>query len=139
MKEKINKSLFKNYSPEKIEYKSKDLYDELKIWHKIILNCINPRPSSSSYDYFNVNQKYMLYYLMTHQKMCLPALMFHYLRDSISKTRTTDDPKKKVSNYIPFGRLITDILVENGLVKIRVEEAKFTEDPASSLGDSFNG
>ena len=45
---------FKNYTTEKKEYKSKDLYDNLRIWHKIILGCINPRPPTSSLNYFNI-------------------------------------------------------------------------------------
>jgi hypothetical protein len=131
----INKEIFSNYSPDKKEYKAKDLIPQLRTWHKIILGCINPRPSTSSSDYINANQKYMLYYLMKHERICLPSILFYYLR--VLKTWTTADESKKVPNYIPFGRLLSDIFVENGLVAF-LEEARFTQDLEASVGDVLN-
>lgn len=110
---------------------------QLRVWHKILMGCINPRPPSSSSDYVNANQKYMLYYLMSHQKMCLPSIMFYYLRDSVRKTRTTADESKKVPNYISFGSLLSDIFVESGLVKF-LEEAQLTLDLKVIAGDVVN-
>jgi hypothetical protein len=133
----INKELFSDFSPEKTDYKTKTLYPKLRTWHKIILGCINPRPSTNFSDYINANQKYILYYLIKHEKIYLPSLLFQYLRDSILKTRTTADESKKVPNYIPFGRLLSDILVENGLVAF-LEEARVTEDLVTSVGDVLN-
>src|ERR1044072_8539168 len=131
----IHKELFSNFTSERTEYKTKTLYPKLRIWSKIILGCINPRPSTSSSDYVNANQKYMLYYLINHDKICLPSLLFYYLRDMVQKTRTTTNEGKKVVSYIPFGRLISDILVENGLVKFLEEEAEYTQDLTASVGD----
>ena len=53
----------------------------------------------------------------------------------VQKTRTTANEEKKVVSYIPFGRLISDILVENGLVKFLEEEAEYTQDLTASVGD----
>src|ERR1044072_9088430 len=131
----IDKELFSDFDPQKKEYKVKTLFPKLRIWHKVILGCINPRPSTSSSDYINANQKYIMYYLIKHEKICLPSLLFQYLRDMVQKTRTTANEDKKVVSYIPFGRLISDILVENGLVKFLEEEARYTEDLVASMGD----
>src|ERR1044072_2637455 len=131
----INKELFSDFDPKKKEYKVKTLFPKLRIWFKIILGCIKPRPSTSSTDYINANQKYMLYYLITHDKICLPSLLFYYLRDMVQKIRTTANEEKKVVSYIPFGIVISNILVENGLVKFLEEEARYTEDLVASVGD----
>lgn len=45
-------------------------------------------------------------------KLNLPFLLLKYLRDSIRDTRNNMKPR----NYIPLGRLISNVLVENGLV-----------------------
>lgn len=55
VKETINRSIFKKYSFANNDYKSVDLHDKLRIFHNIIFSCINPRPSSSSSDYFNAS------------------------------------------------------------------------------------
>lgn len=46
--------------------------------------------------------------------MTLPAILFKFLRDSIRETRTGSTSKK--GRCIPNGRLISNILVENGLM-----------------------
>lgn len=46
--------------------------------------------------------------------MELPIILFKFLRDSIRETRNGSTSKKE--RYIPNGRLISDLLVENGLV-----------------------
>ena len=69
----------------------------------------------------------MLYCLKKHKKLCLP-------KESINKSRTTADESKKVLHYIPFGRLISDILVESGLVDA-LRDAQCTEDLVASAGD----
>src|ERR1044072_3672925 len=61
----LHKELYSDYAPEKPKkkYKIKTLPPNLRVWHKIILGCLNPRPPSNSADYINTNQKYMLYCL----------------------------------------------------------------------------
>src|ERR1044072_9017621 len=136
----LYQQLYNDYSPEKPkkEYKVKTLHPELIAWHKIILGCINPRPSNSSADYINTNQKYMLYCLKKHKKLCLPFIIFQYLKHLITKSRTTTAGQgKKLPHYIPFGRILSDILVENGLVD-DPRDAQCTEDLVASNGDTLD-
>jgi hypothetical protein len=42
--------------------------------------------------------------------------LFKFLRDSIRESRTGGSSKKNKSKFIPNGRLIFDILIENSLV-----------------------
>jgi hypothetical protein len=131
--------IFTDFNPAKSpsEYKPKTLKPNLRIWHIILLACINPRPLTFSSDYINANQKCLLYHLQNKDKLCLPAILFLYLRESIQKSRTTANESKKIITYIPFGRLISDILVENGLVKFLREEAKYPVDLVASVGDTL--
>ena len=108
----LNKELYTDYSPEKTDYKLKTLHPKLRTWHRIILGCINPRPSTNSADYINTNQKYMLYCLKKHKKLCLPFIIFEYLKDLINKSRTTAG-NKRVLKSIPFSRLLSDTLRES--------------------------
>lgn len=56
--------------------------------------------------------------------MGLPAILFRFLRDSIRETRTGSSSKK--GNFISNGRIISDILVENGLFEdLLVSELTF--------------
>lgn len=44
--------------------------------------------------------------------MNLPSLLFKYLRDSVRDTRNNMKP----INYIPLGRLISDVMIVSGMV-----------------------
>src|ERR1044072_4293429 len=136
----LHKELYSDYSPEKPkkEYKVKTLYPKLRAWHRIILGCLNPRPPNSSADYINTNQKNMLYCLKKHTKLCLPFIILQYLKYVINKSRTTTAGEgKKLPHYIPFGRILSDILVENGLVD-DLRDAQCTEDLVASTGDTLD-
>src|ERR1044072_8973083 len=76
----------------------------------------------------------MLYCLLKHKKLCLPFIIFQYLKESINKSRTTADEGKKILHYIPFGRILSHILVESGLVDA-LRAAQCTEDLVVSTGD----
>src|ERR1044072_1355651 len=78
----------------------------------------------------------MLYSLKTDKKICLPHILFQYLKDAIFHSRTSDG-KKEVSTNIPFGRLISDILMESRLVDA-LKEAGCTEDLNASVGATLN-
>ena len=136
----LHKELYSDYSPEKQkkEYKVKTLLPKLRAWHRIILGCLNPRPSTNSADYINTNQKYMLYCLKKGKKLCLPFIIFHYLKEIITKSRTTTAREgKKIPHYIPFGRILSDILVESGLVDA-LRDAQCTEDLVTTAGDTLD-
>src|ERR1044072_3745462 len=80
----------------------------------------------------------MLHCLIKHKKLCLPFLIFQYLRHMIIKSRTTTAGEgKKLPHYIPFGRILSDILVENGLVDA-LRDAQCTDELVASTGDTFD-
>lgn len=56
----------------------------------------------------------MLFFLERGFKLALPTILFKFLRDSIRETRTGITSKK--GKFITNGRLISYILVENGMV-----------------------
>ena len=85
---------------------AKDLTRNLRVWFKIILGCINHKPSTYSYDYINTCQKFMLFFLEKGVKLRLPSIMFKFVRDSIRESRTSGSSKKARSKFIPNGRLI---------------------------------
>lgn len=58
-------------------YKNRELDDKYRIWVKIILGCIHPRNASSSVDYVNSDQKFILYYIMKGIKVNLLYLPFN--------------------------------------------------------------
>lgn len=49
-------------------------------------------------------------------KQGLPSLLFKFIRYYIRESKTGGSSKKARSKFIPNGRLISDILVESGLV-----------------------
>ncbi|XP_050919073.1 uncharacterized protein LOC127136575 [Lathyrus oleraceus] len=85
--------------------KNKGLHQNLRVWMKIILGTIQHRPTSNSSDYINTDQKCILYYIHKGLKLCLPALLFKYLKDSIKDTRNN----MKTRNYIPLEDVTIDI------------------------------
>src|ERR1044072_4107162 len=133
----VHKEIYADYAPEKPkkQYKVKTLQPKFRAWHKILLGCLNPRPHTSSADYININQKYYLYCLKKGKKLCLPFILFHYLKKSIISTRTTasgEDAKKP--RYVPFGRLLSDILIESGLVH-DLRNAQCTDELKETIGE----
>ncbi|XP_057452203.1 uncharacterized protein LOC130744024 [Lotus japonicus] len=136
VKDNINSVLYANWKSGKSDYKTKDLHPDLRIWHKIMLNCLNPRPSGSSPDYINFNQKVMMFFIKTNQKICLPYFLFTYLKDCIKKSRTTACESKSTIKYIPFERLLSDIFVESNLVN-ELFKAGCTEDLTTLTGEAL--
>lgn len=95
---------------------AKDLTRYLRVWFKIILDCIHHISNTNNSDYINTHQKLMIFYLEKGVKLGLPSIMFKFMRDSIRESRTGGSSNKTKSKFIPNGRLIFEILVENGLV-----------------------
>ena len=120
----INPTIFKP-NTEGNPSKNKELHQNLRVWLKIILGTIHHRLASNSSDYINADQKCILYCIQKGVKICLPALLFRYLRDSVRETRNNMKPR----SYIPLGRLLSDVFIENGLVD-HLEKAKLMEDLA---------
>ncbi|XP_050902501.1 uncharacterized protein LOC127114215 [Lathyrus oleraceus] len=111
MSQEIILTIFKQNAEGKPS-KNKELHQNLRVWLKIILGIIHHRSTSNSSDYINTDQKCILYCLHKGLKLNLSALLFKYLRDSVRDTMNN----MKLRTYIPMGRLVSDILIENGLV-----------------------
>lgn len=58
----------------------------------------------------------MLFFMEKGLKLKLPSILFKFMRDSNRESGTGGSSKKNKSKFIPNGRLISDILVENRLV-----------------------
>lgn len=95
---------------------AKDLNRNLRVWFKIILGCIHHKPNTNSSDYINTRQKFMLFCLEKGVKLGLPPILFKFMRVSIRESRTGGSSKKTKIKFLPNGRLISDTLVESGLV-----------------------
>src|ERR1044072_7212809 len=78
----VNKKIFIDLgsTEQSSEFKPLALVPKLRIWHRILLTCINPRPLNLYSDYLNGNQKYFLYHLLNNDKLCLPAILFLHLK-----------------------------------------------------------
>lgn len=57
-----------------------------------------------------------MFFLEMGLKLELPSILFKFMRDSIRESIIGSYSKKGKGNFIPNGSLISDILVENGLV-----------------------
>ena len=104
--------------------KIKDLKDYLRIWAKIILGCINHRKPTSSSDYINIDQQYLLYFIATKVKINLPHILFNHLKTIVKEKREEEKSKR---DWIPLGRLISDILTENKLIEHLSESHQVSE------------
>lgn len=95
---------------------AKELTRHLRFWFKIILGCIHHKLNTNSSDSIDTRQKFMLFCMEKGVKLGLPSNLFKFVRDSIQESITSGFSKKTKSKFIPNGKLISDILVENGLV-----------------------
>ncbi|KAI5443690.1 hypothetical protein KIW84_012372 [Lathyrus oleraceus] len=132
LSQEINPTIFQQ-SAEGKHSKNKELHQNLRVWLKIILGTIHHRPASNSSDYINTDQKCILYCIHKGLKLCLPAFLFKYLRDSVKDTRNN----MKTMNYIPLGRLISDVLIESGLVDHLIQ-LRLMEDVTIDTGRPLN-
>ncbi|KAL5076615.1 hypothetical protein RYX36_015599 [Vicia faba] len=98
--------------------KIKDLKDHCRVWAKIVLGCFNHRKPTSSPDYINVDQQFLIYFIDQRVKINLAHFLFNHLKTSVKETREEERTKR---DWIPFGRLISDILTENRLIEHLIE------------------
>lgn len=105
---------------------SKNLHKNITIWFKLFIGCIHHRPCTTSSDYVNTNQKYMLFFLAFGIRLNLPVILIKYLVEIIKETIDTFSKQRK---WIPMGRLVYFILVEiklmESLVLSKELEVKF--------------
>ncbi|XP_057443578.1 uncharacterized protein LOC130735682 [Lotus japonicus] len=136
MRNLVNKEIYDNWSLKRTKYNIKDLKPNMKIWQKIFISCIHPRTGGT--DYLNATQKVIMYYISQGEPICLPFLLFNYLKECVEKSRTTATENKRSISYIPYGRLLSDIFIQNKLVKT-LSDLGLHEDLTMSIGDALNG
>ena len=107
----IAKEIFTSRQPSS---KIRDLKDHYRIWARIILGCINHRKPTSSPDYINIDQQFLLYFIAKKTKINLPHLLFNHLRKSVKEAREEERTKR---DWTPLGRLISDVLTEDRLIE----------------------
>lgn len=114
--------------------KIKDLQPHLRIWARILLRCVHHRKSTNSSDYINGDKKYVIYYIDTENEVNLHALIFQCLRDIMKETI---NGSKKMRNWIPLGRPISNILMESKLID-SLTEAQFIKELEPQVRNVFN-
>src|SRR4051812_17385095 len=87
----------------------KDLKNIYKVRTKILLGCFYHRKATHSPKFVNRDQQYILYCIGTQKKVDAPYLIFNHLWNAVRDSRDSNRTKK--GNIIPFGRIITNILV----------------------------
>ena len=75
---------------------------------------INHKKPTSSPDYINIDKQFMLYFISKKTRINLPHLLFNPPRTSVKETR---EEKRTKRDWIPMGKLISDILTENMLIE----------------------
>src|SRR3954466_3693192 len=103
------------YTDVKETKRVKDMRDLYKIWTKILLGCFYHKKGTHAADFVNNEQKYILYCIATQKKVDVIYIIFNHmwnaLRDSINAFRI------KKCTIIPFGRIITNLLVHSKIVE----------------------
>ncbi|XP_058725930.1 uncharacterized protein LOC131597240 [Vicia villosa] len=127
------------FKPGKESTSIKELKDPYRIWAKILLGCIYHRKATVSPNYVNKDQQYILYCIGNKEKVDLPFIIFNHMwnhvRDSREQARLKSTKYKR--NIIPFGRIITDLLVQTRLVG-DLEKAGIVIDPYAICGSTMN-
>ncbi|XP_058733234.1 uncharacterized protein LOC131604836 [Vicia villosa] len=117
----------------------KEFKDPYRIWAKILMGCIYHRKATVSPNYVNKDQQDILYCIGKQDKVDLPYIIFNHMwnhvKDSREQARLKSSKYKR--NFIPFGRIITDLLVQTGLVG-DLEKAGIIKDPFAMCGSTMN-
>ncbi|KAL5075944.1 hypothetical protein RYX36_014928 [Vicia faba] len=89
----ISREIFTSGQP---SGKIKDLKDYFRIWAKIILGCINHRKLTSSPNYINIDQQFLLYFIATKNLKKMKII------DNIKKDPTISTKEVIISRTIPL-------------------------------------
>lgn len=108
----------------------KDLLPYIRIWSRTLLGYVHHRKPMNYADYINGDQQHILYYISTGKKVNLNSLLFQYLMDMVKETI---DGSKKKRNWIPLGRLISNILMESELID-SLTEARIIKELEPQVG-----
>ncbi|XP_058741263.1 uncharacterized protein LOC131613627 [Vicia villosa] len=117
----------------------KTMKPSYRILSKILLGCIYHRKATASSNYVSKNQQYILYCIDNQEKVDLPFIIFnhmwHHVKESSDEARKKNPKYKR--NIIPFGKIISDLLVQTKIVE-DLEKAGIVKDPYTVIGSSMN-
>src|SRR4051812_37241466 len=93
----------------------KDMRDLHKIWTKILLGYFYHRKGTHAAYFVNNEQKYILYCIATQKKVDVIYIIFNHMWNAVRDSRNAFRVKK--CTIIPFGRIITNLLVHSKIVE----------------------
>src|SRR3954464_4273989 len=113
----------------------KDMKDIYKIWTKILLGCFYHRKGTHASDFVNNEQKYILYCIATQKKVDAIYIIFNHMWKAVKDSRNAF--REKGGTIIPFGRIITNLLVRSKIVE-NLESEGIIKDLAVTSGACLN-
>src|SRR4051812_40781888 len=94
----------------------KNLRDIYRIWTKILLGCFYHRKSTHASDFISNDQRYILYCIATQKKVDAIYIIFNHMWKAVKDSRNAFR-KENAGATIPFGRVITNLLVHSKIVE----------------------
>src|SRR3954467_12087171 len=113
----------------------KDMRDLYKIWTKILLGCFYHKKGTHATDFINNEQKYIMYCIATKKKVDVIYLIFNHMWNAVRGSRNAF--RVKNCTIIPFGRIITNLLVHSKVVE-NLETEGTIKDLAVTTGSCLN-
>src|SRR3954471_3153250 len=113
----------------------KDMKDLYKIWTKILLGCFYHRKGTHASDFVNNEQKYILYCIATKKKVDAINIIFNHMWKAVKDSRNAF--REKGGTIIPFGRIITNLLVHSKIVE-SLESEGIIKDLAVTSGSCLS-
>src|SRR3954469_14203111 len=114
----------------------KNLRDVYRIWTKILLGCFYHRKGTHASDFINNDQRYILYCIATKKKVDAIYIIFNHLWKAVKDSRNAFR-KENGGTIIPFGRIITNLLVHSKIVE-SLESEDIIKDLAVTSGACLN-
>jgi hypothetical protein len=122
----VNKQLY-DFSDNKAETSS--LKPIINLWYKILASNLMPKPEHTRLA-LNID-KHFLYFLKLRVKINLPITIFNYMKSCIEMSQIGK------SGFIPYGRVISELLIHQGIVK-KAKCGRLTNCLATSWGSPLD-
>jgi hypothetical protein len=117
--------------------KKKGAYCDLTMEKKLLLKKIqneNLQPKGGGGDQPSLEHRVFLHYFITKESSNVPKYIFKHM---IKELRESQDNKRC---WIPYGRLISEILYQRGILKVLTDLNIFTDDQlGTETGKVING
>src|SRR3954468_18900000 len=113
----------------------KDMRDLYKIWTKILLGCFYHMKGTHASDFVSNEQKYIMYCIATKKKVDAIYIIFNHMWKAVKNSRNAF--REKSYTTIPFGRIITNLLVHSKIVE-NLESEGIIKDLVVTFGSFLN-